>query len=130
MERTIKFKGVNNSGETVCGGAYVNPQNGKAFIIPIQECVMPIKDNTLCQFTGYLDSKGNEIYEYDVLESSYDNCQWMVMWNNVAMHFYLALYTGTGTDGSISKEFPTPSFVTDEKGNPVLKYKEYTITEK
>ena len=37
MDRTIKFKGINLSGETVYGGAFVDPHNGNAFIIPTRE---------------------------------------------------------------------------------------------
>ena len=127
MDRTIKFKGINLSGETVYGGAFVDPNNGNAFIIPIMECVMPIKENTLCQFTGYYDANGDEIYENDIVNSSYDNRQWRVMWNNSTMEYYLALYTGNGTEGSINKKFSTPSFVTDINGKPMMMYKEYTI---
>lgn len=127
MDRIIKFKGVNFSDETVYGGAFVDSKTGKAFIISIKECVMPIKDNTLCQFTGCYDAQGNEIYENDIIESSYDNRRWRVMWNDSTMEYYLALYTGNGTEGGINKKFSTPSFVTDTNGKPMMMYKEYTI---
>lgn len=127
MNRIIKFKGVNLSDETVYGGAFVDSKTGKAFIIPIKECVMPIKNNTLCQFTGCYDAQGNEIYENDIIESSYDNRQWRVMWNNNSMEFYLALYTGNGTSPSISKKFSTPSFMTGNNGNQINVFKEYSI---
>lgn len=127
MDRIIKFRGVNLSDEIVYGGAFVDPKNGNAFIIPIMECVMPIKKDTLCQFTGCYDADGDEIYENDIIESSYDNRQWRVMWNNNAMEFYLALYTGNGTSPSISKKFSTPSFMTGDDGNQINVFKEYTI---
>ena len=43
------------------------------------------------------------------------------------MEYYLALYTGNGTEGGINKKFSTPSFVTDANGKPIMMYKEYTI---
>lgn len=127
MDKAIKFKGVNMNDEIIYGGAFVDPNTGKQFIIPIMDCVMPVKDGTLRQFTGSYDANGNEIYESDIVESSYDNRRWIVMWNNSAMEYYLALCTGNGTSSSISKKLSTPSFVTDDGGNVIMMYKEYTI---
>ena len=127
MERKIKFKGVNLNGETVYGGAFVDTKNGNQFIVPIMECVMPIKKDTLCQFIGCYDSQGNEIYENDIVESSYDGRQWRVMWNEGTMEYYLALYTGNGTSATINKKLSTPSYLTDDDGKQIITYKEYTI---
>ena len=105
--RTIKFKAKRlDNKEWTCG--YFYEENDNTYIIEnLQKKSMlnrnipyKVASATVCQFTGFLDKNGKEIYEGDVLRSDiypfsciednvYDNYYGTIGWSEEEASFYI-----------------------------------------
>ena len=100
--RTIKFKAKRLDNDEWLEGYYRGNNEGKAFISRIKRPPLSfeVDPKTVCQFTGFLDKNGKEIYEGDVLRSdiypfscvgndAYDNYYGTIGWSEFEASFYI-----------------------------------------
>lgn len=94
MNRVIKFKGKSvDSSEWIkgyyykeCDNTYIIEDRQKVSMLNRNEAVL-IDPDTVCQFTGFLDNNGKEIYEGDVLNIGPAFCA--VVWVESLGGFFL-----------------------------------------
>lgn len=92
--RTIKFKGKRlDNGEWTCG--YFYQESGNTYIIEDRQKESMLNRNipykvypkTVCQFTGFHDKNGKEIYEGDTIV--FNTATFEIVWNEVIGGFSL-----------------------------------------
>ena len=98
--RTIKFRGKTDSGKWCFGYFLHDGQRGRFVITDGLLEINIVNPDTVCQFTGFLDKNGKEIFEGDVLRSDeypfscsednvHDNYYGVIGWSEEEALFYI-----------------------------------------
>lgn len=94
MKRIIKFRGKRLDNGEWCYGSLLQEQINGA----VCECIIidhiyarekkQIQVNTACQFTGFYDADGREVYEGDIVSLKGSSVTATVEWSGYAFHFF------------------------------------------
>lgn len=55
-----------------------------------------VDSNTLCEYTGLMDSNGNKIWENDIVNCPQEECCGKITWNEYEAGFYFFILMGDG----------------------------------
>jgi uncharacterized phage protein (TIGR01671 family) len=117
MERIIEFRGKSINSDSWAYGCLFCDENGKTYIVhelfksPVYVQVFP---ESIGQFTGAVDKKGNKIYEGDIIRETIevDDCDeviyYVCKYFPINCSFVWMSYGDTMTDWLFSEEeYPT-----------------------
>lgn len=78
----IKFKAKRLDGKGWAIGDLLHSYENGAIIVPIEGGgAYSVDSDTICQFTGLKDCKGNEIWEHDLLQNQEAKAIYEVVWD-------------------------------------------------